>query len=124
MESNVNDESSTNNDLTPLQAQRSWDRQAEDNVADRLQRLGLIAPKGDVDKVLETVVNNLEVTNNRSDLLSVYGVARDLSALLRVDLAPMPVTDPEQVGDCVAILAYREVRKLDPGGRVPSLGGL
>src|SRR5499433_2949837 len=64
VESNVNDESSTNNDLTPLQAQRSWDRQAEDNVADRLQRLGLIAPKGDVDKVLETVVNNLEVTNN------------------------------------------------------------
>src|SRR6201988_3337342 len=64
VESNVNDESATNNDLTPLQAQRSWDRQAEDNVADRLLRLGLMAPKGDVDKVLETVVNNLEVTNN------------------------------------------------------------
>ena len=64
VESNVNDESSANNDLTPLQAQRSWDRQAEDNVSDRLQRLGLMAPKGDVDKVLETVVNNLEVTNN------------------------------------------------------------
>src|SRR6201997_1222246 len=64
VESNVNDESSTSNDLTPLQAQRSWDRQAEDNVADRLLRLGLMAPKGDVDKVLETVVNNLEVTNN------------------------------------------------------------
>ena len=64
VESNVNDETSTSNDLTPLQAQRSWDRQAEDNVADRLLRLGLMAPKGDVDKVLETVVNNLEVTNN------------------------------------------------------------
>src|SRR5499425_1020112 len=64
VESNVNDETSTNNDLTPLQAQRSWDRQAEDNVADRLQRLGLMSPKGDVDKVLETVVNNLEVTNS------------------------------------------------------------
>ena len=64
VESNVTDETSTNNDLSPLQAQRSWDRQAEDNVADRLQRLGLMAPKGDVDKVLETVVNNLEVTNN------------------------------------------------------------
>ena len=47
-----------------MQAQRSWDRQAEDNVTDRLQRIGLIAPKGEVDKVLETVVNNLEVTNN------------------------------------------------------------
>ena len=64
VESNVNDESSTSNDLSPLQAQRSWDRQAEDNVADRLLRLGLMSPKGEVDKVLETVVNNLEVTNN------------------------------------------------------------
>jgi hypothetical protein len=64
VESNVTDETSTNNDLSPLQAQRSWDRQAEDNVSDRLQRLGLMAPKGEVDKVLETVVNNLEVTNN------------------------------------------------------------
>ena len=45
-------------------AQRSWDRQAEDNVVDRLERLGLLAPHGEVDKVLETVVNNLEVTNN------------------------------------------------------------
>jgi hypothetical protein len=47
-----------------VQAQRSWDRQAEDNVSDRLQRIGLMAPRGEVDKVLETVVNNLEVTNN------------------------------------------------------------
>ncbi len=48
----------------PVMAQRSWDRQAEDNVVDRLERLGLLAPEGEVDKVLETVVNNLEVTNN------------------------------------------------------------
>jgi Peptidase family M48 len=64
VESAVTDESATNNDLSPLQAQRSWDRQAEDNVSDRLQRLGLMAPKGEVDKILETVVNNLVVTNN------------------------------------------------------------
>jgi hypothetical protein len=31
---------------------------------DRLQRVGLLSPPTDVDKVLETVVNNLEVTNN------------------------------------------------------------
>lgn len=64
IETPVNDDTKTNNDLTPLQAQRSWDRQAEDNIADRLERIGLMAPKGEVDKVLETVVNNLEVTNN------------------------------------------------------------
>ncbi len=64
VETPVQDETKTANDLTPVQAQRSWDRQAEDNVIDRLERIGLIAPKGEVDKVLETVVNNLEVTNN------------------------------------------------------------
>src|SRR4029077_16366120 len=64
VESNVNDETATNNDLSPLQAQRSWDRQAEDNVSDRLQRLGLMAPKGEVDKGLENVGNKLEVTKN------------------------------------------------------------
>ncbi len=64
VETPVQDETKTSNDLTPIQAQRSWDRQAEDNVVDRLERIGLLAPKGEVDKVLETVVNNLEVTNN------------------------------------------------------------
>ncbi len=60
----INDETKSANDLAPVQAQRAWDRQAESNVADRLERIGLLAPRGDVDKVLETVVNNLEVTNN------------------------------------------------------------
>ncbi|HKN75703.1 MAG TPA: M48 family metalloprotease [Candidatus Acidoferrum sp.] len=64
VETPVQDDTKTANDLSPIQAQRSWDRQAEDNVIDRLERIGLIAPKGDVDKVLDTVVNNLEVTNN------------------------------------------------------------
>src|SRR6266478_3752877 len=64
VESTVQDDTKTANDLNPVQAQRTWDRQAEENVADRLQRIGLMAPKGEVDKILETVVNNLEVTNN------------------------------------------------------------
>src|SRR5579859_4412731 len=64
VETPVQDDTKNANDLTPVQAQRTWDHQAEDNVADRLERIGLLAPKGEVDKVLETVVNNLEVTNN------------------------------------------------------------
>jgi hypothetical protein len=60
----VKDQTTTSNDFNPVMAQRNWDRQAEDNVVDRLERLGLLAPNGEVDKVLETVVNNLEVTNN------------------------------------------------------------
>ncbi|HEV2521244.1 MAG TPA: M48 family metalloprotease [Candidatus Acidoferrales bacterium] len=60
----VKDQTTTANDINPVMAQRTWDRQAEDNVVDKLERLGLLAPQGEVDKVLETVVNNLEVTNN------------------------------------------------------------
>jgi hypothetical protein len=60
----VNDQTATANDYSPFQAERSWGRQAEDNVSERLERQGLLAPHGEVDKVLETVVNNLEVTNN------------------------------------------------------------
>jgi len=60
----IRDQSENQNDYSPLQAGRSWDHQAEDNVTDRLERLGLLAPYGEVDKVLETVINNLEVTND------------------------------------------------------------
>jgi hypothetical protein len=60
----IKDQSTTANDINPIMAQRNWDRQAEDNVVDRLERLRLLAPAGEVDKVLDTVVNNLEVTNN------------------------------------------------------------
>jgi hypothetical protein len=51
-------------DKSPIEAEREWQHAAEINVLDRLQRTGLLAPPGNVDKVLETVVNNLEVTNN------------------------------------------------------------
>jgi hypothetical protein len=50
-------------DKSPLDIQRSWQRRAEDNVLIKLEELGLIVPEGEVDKVLQTVVNNLEVTN-------------------------------------------------------------
>ena len=60
----IKDQTTTANDINPIMAQRNWDRQAEDNVVDRLERLRLLAPAGEVDKVLDTVVNNLEVTNN------------------------------------------------------------
>ncbi len=60
----VTDKSAQDADMTPIEEQRAWDMQAADNVVDRLQEMGLIAPKGEVDKILDTVVNNLEVTNN------------------------------------------------------------
>ena len=60
----VIDQSQQNNDLSPVQEQRAWNQQAGNNVIDKLEKSGLIAPRGEIDKILETVVNNLEVTNN------------------------------------------------------------
>jgi Peptidase family M48 len=62
--SQIKDQAGAGNGYSPLQAKRAWGRLAEDNVAAKMQRMGLMAPYGDVDKVLETVVNNLEVTND------------------------------------------------------------
>jgi hypothetical protein len=63
IEAPVGDQTKDANDYSPLQAERSWDRLAEDNVIESLERLGLMAPSGEVDKILEAVVNNLEVSN-------------------------------------------------------------
>ena len=60
----VQDSSATAQDASPLQAERVWQQQAEDNVVERLTSAGLLAPEGDVDRILQTVVNNLQVTNN------------------------------------------------------------
>jgi phenylalanyl-tRNA synthetase beta chain len=47
-----------------------------------------------VDEVLD-----LEPTGNRPDLLAVYGVAREVAALLGAELAPLPGADPPRDGD-------------------------
>jgi phenylalanyl-tRNA synthetase beta chain len=44
---------------------------------------------------LGEAILELEVTGNRPDLLSVYGLARDVAALYKLELAPPPGTDPE-----------------------------
>jgi hypothetical protein len=62
-EQEVKDQTSSK-DSSPLESQRSWERQAEENVLARLEKGGLLAPKGPVDEVLNTVVNNLITTGN------------------------------------------------------------
>jgi len=64
VDSTVKDESPATQDASPLQAQWRWQQQAGDNVIERLQNAGLLAPQSEVDKVLETVINNLLITNN------------------------------------------------------------
>jgi phenylalanyl-tRNA synthetase beta chain len=44
---------------------------------------------------LQDLVLDLEITGNRPDLLSVYGVAREVATLYRLDLAAQPGTAPE-----------------------------
>jgi hypothetical protein len=63
-DSSVKDNSDKTQDLAPVAAERAWQRQAEDNVVERLERGGMLARTGEVDKVLNTVINNLEITNN------------------------------------------------------------
>lgn len=60
----VKDQSDAAADASPVAAERMWEKQAEDNSIERLQKVGLLAPPGDVDKILCTVVNNVMVTNN------------------------------------------------------------
>lgn len=60
----IQDQTKTQQDRSPIESEREWQHQAEINVIDRLQRTGLLAPPNEVDKVLETVINNIEVTNN------------------------------------------------------------
>ncbi|PYX07609.1 MAG: hypothetical protein DMG88_13760 [Acidobacteria bacterium] len=60
----VRDQTTGAQDATPVESQRLWERQAEENTIERLQKIGLVAPSGEVDKVLLTVVNNLLVTNS------------------------------------------------------------
>ncbi len=60
----IQDQSQRAQDASPIEAQRQWEHQAELNSIDRLQQIGLLAPEGEIDKVLQTVVNNMMVTNN------------------------------------------------------------
>ncbi len=67
----VKDES-PQHDRSPLEAQREWRYQAETNVLDLLERNGLLAPLGEVDKVMNTILKNLEITNNLEDQVDLH----------------------------------------------------
>jgi hypothetical protein len=51
-------------DLSPQYSQNKKTYTADDEIVERLQVAGLMAPDGDVDKTLQTVVNNLLITNH------------------------------------------------------------
>jgi phenylalanyl-tRNA synthetase beta chain len=55
-------------------------------------------PLADVLPIVDDVLL-VEPTGNRPDLLSIYGIAREVGALYDLELAPMPGRDPERAGD-------------------------
>jgi hypothetical protein len=60
----VKDSSEQAADTSPVESLRAWEHEGEENVLDRLEKANLLAPPGEVEKVLNTVVNNLVVTND------------------------------------------------------------
>jgi len=64
----VRDSSDATSDMSPVESKRRFEMEAERNVLERLEKARLIAPAGPVDKVLETVLNNLIVTNHLDNL--------------------------------------------------------
>jgi len=68
----VRDSSDAASDLSPVEGERQLELEAEQNVLWRLEKAGLIAPAGPVDKIAETVLNNLVVTNHLTNLPALH----------------------------------------------------
>jgi hypothetical protein len=51
-------------DRSQADSQQARQREGEQNALDNLAKAGVLAPAGPVDKILYTIVNNLEVSNN------------------------------------------------------------
>ena len=83
----VRDSSEVTSDLSPVSSQRQLTMDAEHNMLDRLEKARLIAPPGPVDKVLETVVNNLIVTNHLENLPPIHCRVMSTSTLESFSLA-------------------------------------
>ncbi len=115
------DESQQASDISPLQAQRQWVEQAEDNVIDRLYTAGLIDAPSDFDKILEALANNILAYNNIPidrpirvrtllteplESLSVGNTILLSKGLL--DTTAVPTADgAQQMGNLNALLAFQ-----------------
>ena len=115
------DQSQQASDISPLQAQRQWVEQAEDNVIDRLFTAGLIDAPSDFDKILEALANNILAYNNIPidrpirvrtllteplESLSVGNTILLSKGLL--DTTAVPTADgAQQMGNLNALLAFQ-----------------
>ena len=117
------DASQNAQDVSPLQAQREWVQQAEDNVVDRLYQAGLIDAPSEFDQTLELLANNILAYNKIAtdrplkvrtllteplETLSVGNTILISKSLL--DTTAVPSADgkqAEQQGDLNAVLAFQ-----------------
>jgi hypothetical protein len=118
---NAVDESANAADVSPLQAQREWIQQAEDNVLDRLFTAGLIDAPSDFDKTLAALANNILAYNNipTSRPLKVRTLLTEplesvaigntilLSKSLIDTTAIQSADGAQQMGDLNALLAFQ-----------------
>jgi hypothetical protein len=115
------DESQQSADVSPLQAQRQWVEQAEDNVIDRLYTAGLIDAPSDFDKILEALANNILAYNNipldrpirvrtllTEPLESLSVGDTILLSKSLIDTTAVPTSDgAQQMGNLNALLAFQ-----------------
>jgi hypothetical protein len=60
------EDASGSRDIDPLECRRSWQRQAQGNLIDRLEKGGFLAAEGELDETLNAVIENLLASNEIS----------------------------------------------------------
>ena len=77
-------------------------REGACGVAEDAAGLLILAPEAKIGAPISEVFPNdtildVEITPNRSDLLSHYGLAREIAALTKKPLRPLEITEPTTV---------------------------
>ena len=108
-------------DVSPLEAQRAWVQQAEDNVLDRLYTAGIIDAPSPFDKTLGELANNILAYNQiqTSSPLKVRTMLTEplesiaigntiLISKSLIDTTSVPSADgAQQIGNLYAVLAFQ-----------------
>jgi hypothetical protein len=113
-------------EVSRTEALRGWQRQAEENTLMRMEKAGLVGPAGAMEKVLDTVLNNLIVTNK----LAVDPPART-RVFLTTPFESMTVGHTILVSRglidvlpneaCLAVVVARELASIVQGDRVETM---
>ena len=61
--SQVTDQDDAPRESAPVEGQRQWESEAEENAIEQLEKVGLVAPPGEAEKFLQTILQNLLASN-------------------------------------------------------------